>query len=111
MRCFSRFPLGREARRPRRARAAANVRPPPLFAKETGQKHADTRIPAKGGIGPSIGDGFCPTILATGATARYIRGAFRPMTHGLLALLVPADGTMQRPLKPMPYWNLESENA
>ena len=96
---------------PRLARAAASVRPPSLFAKETGQNNADTRTPAKWGIGPSIRDGFCPTILATGATARYIRGAFRLMKIGLLALLVPADGTMQRPLKPMPYWNLESENA
>jgi hypothetical protein len=97
VRFFSRFPPGREARRPRLAWAAARVRPPSLFAKETGQKHADTQIPMKWGIGPSIGDGFCPTILATGATARYTRGAFRPMTRGLLALLVPTGGTMTRP--------------
>ncbi len=33
------------------------------------------------------------------------------MTRGLLALLVPMGGTVTRPLKPMPYWNLEIENA
>ena len=91
--------------------AAARVRPPSLLQKETGQNNADTQIPMKWGIGPSIGDGFCPTILATGATARYTRGAFRPMTRGLLALLVPTGGTMTRTLKPMPCWNLEIENA